>query len=186
MPDPLRLGLLGGSFDPPHVAHQQVCLAALSLGRLDEVLVVPCFQHAFDKHLTSYPHRLEMCRLALQPFDDRVSVSDVERRIGGVSRTLVTVEHLQAERPGARFTLVIGSDILPELPRWYGWERLQGLVELFVVGRGSVAGPEQFALPDISSSEIRRRLAAGEPVRGWVPATVLSYLTTLGLYAASR
>jgi nicotinate-nucleotide adenylyltransferase len=184
MPDLVRLGLLGGSFDPPHVAHQQVCLAALALGRLDEVLVVPCYQHAFDKQLTDYAHRLEMCRLACEPFDDRVQVSDVERQLGGVSRTLVTVEHLHRTRPGVRCTLIVGADILPELPRWFGWDRLQTLVDLFVVGRGAEASPQAFSLPDISSTAIRKRLRAGEGVEGWVPASVLDYIAAHGLYGS--
>ena len=182
MPDPVRLGLLGGSFDPPHVAHQMVCLAALSLGRLDEVLVVPCYQHAFDKHLTGYAHRLEMCRLACEPFDDRVQVSDVERALGGVSRTLVTVEHLMRSRPGVRCTLIMGSDILGELPRWYGWDRLQPLVDLFIIGRGDAPSPQVYTLPDISSTAIRERLRTGKGVEAWVPATVRDYIAVHGLY----
>ncbi len=177
-----RIGVFGGSFDPPHVAHQLVCTLALSVGGVDQVWLVPCFRHAFDKRLAPFEDRLLMCRMAAEPFGSRALVSDVEQTIGGVSRTIVTLEHLREQRPEASWVIVLGSDILGEVERWQEWERIQELAELFVVGRAEAAGVTGVSLPNISSSEIRERLGRGEDVTGLVPGAVLAHIRSRGLY----
>jgi nicotinate-nucleotide adenylyltransferase len=114
----------------------------------------------------------------------RVRVSDVEARLGGeVSRTLLTIKALQASHPEHEFLLVIGADVEPELPLWYGADELRRSVRLLVVGRNGFAGGAAVAMPAVSSSEIRARLRAGEPVDGLVPRSVLAYIREHGLYA---
>jgi nicotinate-nucleotide adenylyltransferase len=188
-PDTPRIGLFGGSFDPPHVAHQLVCTLALSVGRMDQVWLVPCFRHAFEKPLAPFEDRLAMCRLAAAPFGERVHVCDAERDLGGVSRTLVTLEHLIGLHPGHRWVLVVGADILEETPRWHAWDRIQELCELFVVGRAGVTtapgAPAGVVLPDVSSTDIRARLREGRDVSGQIPGTVGDYLRSRGLYVGS-
>src|SRR5690349_21013260 len=105
----MRVGLYGGSFDPPHLGHQMAMLYALATARIEQLLMVPCFRHPFEKRLSDYEHRLAMCRLAAEPFGPRVEVSEVERRLGGESWTLRTVKALRAERPGDTLVLVIGA-----------------------------------------------------------------------------
>jgi nicotinate-nucleotide adenylyltransferase len=181
---PKRIGLFGGSFDPPHVAHQLVCTLALSVGGMHEVWLVPCFRHAFDKELASFADRMTMCRLAAEPFGERVCVCDVERELGGVSRTLVTLDRLQRRYPAHTWVLVMGADILEEAPRWYAWDHIQTLAELYVVGRsgqGAVGGVE---LPDVSSTDIRTRLRKGRGVEGLLPQAVLTYIQSHGLYVS--
>ncbi|MFH1131294.1 MAG: nicotinate-nicotinamide nucleotide adenylyltransferase, partial [Pseudomonadota bacterium] len=98
MANPKRIALLGGSFNPPHVAHQMVCAWVLKANKVDQVWLVPCFQHAFGKPLIEFVHRMEMCRRIADSFaSGQVEVSDVEKEIGGKSRTLITLEHLSSQ-----------------------------------------------------------------------------------------
>jgi nicotinate-nucleotide adenylyltransferase len=178
------IALFGGSFNPPHVAHQMACLWVLETQRVDEVLVVPTWRHAFDKALAPFADRLHMCRLAMAPFGPRVTVSPIEEELGGdASRTWVTLEALAARRPEARWRVVIGSDLLGEREKWYRWRDIERLAPPIVVGRAGHAGDElEVHLPDLSSTEIRARLAAGRSVEGLVPSAVADYLSERGIY----
>jgi len=100
-------------------------------------------------------------------------------------RTARTLEHLVERHPGRRFALLVGADILPETPRWYRWDRVKELARVVVVGRQGYPGGVSPALPAISSTEIRDRLARGEPVDGLLPSRVLEYLRSHGLYGTS-
>lgn len=179
-----RIGLFGGSFDPPHVAHQLVCTLALSVGGVHEVWLVPCFRHAFDKELASFADRVAMCRLAAEPFGSRVRVCDVEEELGGVSRTIVTLEHLQRQHPALSWVLVVGADILAETPRWYAWDRIQTLAGLYVVGRSPAESTDGIVLPDVSSTDIRELLRQGEVITGLVPDSVMTYIRSHDLYTS--
>jgi len=180
----MRVALLGGSFNPPHIAHQMICLWALSSGRADQVWLVPCFQHAFNKELLSFEHRYRMCELAAEIFDDpRIRVSDVERAMGGESRTLHTLQRLTAEHPKHRFALLIGADILAEKDSWYRFDEIERMVDLLVLGRQGYQGPDDaVVLPAISSTEVRARLADERSVSHLLPAGVLGYIKDHRLY----
>lgn len=157
----MRVGVYGGSFDPPHVAHVLAVTAALSLYELDEVWVVPTFAHPFAKALSPYELRLELCELAMAPCA-RVRVLDVERTLGGESRTVRTLEHLGAEHPGVAFRLVIGADVLREKAKWHRFDRIEEIAPPIVLGRvGYPEGPPA-VLPDVSSTCVRELLRKGE------------------------
>lgn len=181
-----RIALLGGSFNPPHVGHQMIALWLLSTEQTDQVWLVPCSQHPFGKELVGFDHRVKMCRLATRVFPEQsVLVSGVEESLGGGGRTLVTIQHLLREHPDHRFSLVIGSDILKEKDAWFRFDEIEALVDVVVVGRSGhedAAPPGAPVLPDISSTEIRRRIAQGEQVSQQVPAPVLGYIRRHGLY----
>ncbi len=180
-----RIAVFGGSFNPPHVAHQMVALYVVETQPVDHLLVVPCFRHPFDKALLPFEERFEMCRLAMAPLGPRVSVSTVEKEIGGeASRTYDTLVALGGRFPGASFRLVIGADILPELDKWYRWPEVERMAPPLVVGRAGHALPEgaRVELPAISSTEIRERLSRGESVEGLVPRSVSEYISRRGLY----
>jgi nicotinate-nucleotide adenylyltransferase len=179
----MHIALFGGSFNPPHVAHQMVCLHLLSTTSVERVWMVPCFQHPFAKQLASFADRFAMCELAAVLFGGRVEVSRVEAELGGASRTLYTVRHLRRAHPEHRFSLVLGTDILPELAQWHGWAEIQELCEVMVIGRsGYSAAGVDFFLPEISSTEIRARLAGGDEPTSWLPREVLVYVREHGLY----
>jgi nicotinate-nucleotide adenylyltransferase len=180
----MRVAIFGGSFDPPHVGHQLVALYVLETAAVDELWFVPCWKHPFDKALEAFADRLRMSELAAAALGTRARVSDVEARLGGEdSRTLLTIRGLQASHPGDEFLLVIGADLEPELPLWYGSDELRRSVQLLVVGRGVSAGRSAVAMPAVSSTEIRARLRAGKSVDGLVPRSVLDYIRERGLYA---
>ena len=181
----MRVAFFGGSFNPPHVAHQLVVLYVLETAEVDELWLVPCGKHPFDKALAPYHHRLRMCELTAAGLGPRVRVSDIEGRLGGESHTLVTLKALRAEHPGHEFWLVVGADIEPELPLWYGAQELLRTVPRIVVGRGDAPGGTPLAIPALSSTEVRARLARGEPVAGLLPRAVDSYIREQGLYTAA-
>lgn len=176
------IAVYGGSFDPPHIAHTLVCAYVLAAQRVDEVLVVPTAQHAFDKQLSAFAHRLRMCEIALRDLR-RVRVSPVESELGGPSLTLNTLEELARRDPDASLRLVIGSDLLRETHAWHRFERVVKLAPPIIVQRAGYeradGGP---ALPDISSTEARRRLESGEPTEGLLDPQVADYAREHGLY----
>ena len=202
-PEARRVAIFGGSFNPPHVAHVLAATYAISVAPIDEVLVVPVYRHPFSKELVPFEHRLAMCHLALG-WLPRVSVSPVERDLGGESLTLRTLEHLAAAHPDWAMRLLVGADVLPDLPRWHRFDRIEQLAPPIVLGRsGFVASVDErldagaadprhhlraadVQLPRISSSDIRRAFAAGdlEAVHQRVPRAVLDYVLAHHLYGS--
>jgi nicotinate-nucleotide adenylyltransferase len=183
---PSRVGLFGGSFNPPHVCHTLATLWALQTHALDEVWWIPTYQHAFAKSLAPYEARRRMCELATAPLR-QVRIVDIERELGGESRTIDTVKALVERHPNTRFALIVGADILGETDRWKAWDELMTLVDLVVVGRKGFADDGEthgLSLPDISSTEIRRLLQDGNytELASWVPHAVLDYVAQHRLY----
>ena len=178
----MRVAIFGGSFNPPHVVHQMVALYVLETAPVDELWMVPAFQHPFGKTLEAFAHRLAMCEAAAAALGSRVRVSAVERELGVESRTLRTVRRLQQEFPAHSFSLVIGADLIPEVPSWYAGEELQRSVPFIVVGRTGFDVPGKLALPRLSSTEVRDALLAGRPVDGLVSRAVLDYIQAHNLY----
>ena len=182
MSDGEVIAVYGGSFDPPHVAHTLVCAYVLSVERVDRVLVVPAAQHPFDKPLAPFAHRLRMCELALRDLR-RVELSSIEHELGGTSLTLRTLEALRAQRPDARWRLVIGSDLVAETATWHRWDRIAELAPPLIVPRaGHPLADGKPPLPEISSSEVRRRLRGGESTVGLLDPQVAEYAIRHGLY----
>lgn len=178
----MRVALFGGSFNPPHVGHQLAGLYVLETEAVDELWLVPCFKHPFDKTLVPFEHRLAMCTRAAAALGPRARVTDCERQLGGESRTLRTVTALQAQHPTAEFSLVIGADLESEVPSWYGAEQLRRLCRFIVIGRAGFTGGRGPAMPAVSSSDVRQRLRAGQPVDMLVSRAVLDYIQERKLY----
>ncbi len=175
-----RVGVFGGSFNPPHIAHVLACVYAVDMHQLDRVLVVPAFQHPFAKALEPYAHRVSMCELAFAHLP-RASVSRVEEELGGESRTLRTLTHLAAQHSHWDMRLVIGADILREAHKWFGFEEIQKLAPPLVLGRAGVS--ERAYLPEVSSSDVRSWIAAGDPrFEEMVTPAVRAYIATHALY----
>lgn len=176
------LAIYGGSFDPPHVAHTLVCAYVLSAHPVDAVLVVPTLRHPFDKPLCAFPHRVRMCEIAVRDLR-RVEVSRIEEQLPAPSLTLQTLQALARSEPDAALRLVIGSDLLAETHTWHRFDEISALAPPIVVGRAGHGGDARMpALPDISSTEVRRRMRAGESVQGLLDPEVEQYARTHGLY----
>jgi len=183
-----RVAFFGGSFNPPHVGHVLGVVHALSTAPIDRVLVVPVYRHPFAKELASFEDRLAMCRLAVG-WIPGVTISTVEEELGGESLTLRTVEHLEAAHPEWALRLLVGADVLADLPKWHRWDRIAELAPPIVLGRVGFDDPRASDpfLPQVSSTEIREALAEGniEAVRSRVPTRVLEYVAARGLYRHS-
>lgn len=172
-----RIALFGGSFNPPHVGHVEICQYLLDRGDCDEIWIIPCFQHPFGKSLAPFEDRLTMCRFTFQEFMSKVRVLDVEKRLGGMSHTVKTIQHLKIKYPNTKFMLIMGSDISEERSEWKDFDKIKEMVEVIEVPRG----PDS-PITDISSTEIRRRIQDGEKYVDLVPLPVAVYIITHGLY----
>jgi nicotinate-nucleotide adenylyltransferase len=180
------VALLGGSFNPPHVAHLMAAYWTLATQDVREVWLLPTYRHAFGKALAPFEDRVRMCELAARTVRG-VAVCTAEAELADdplVGKTVRTLEHLVAKHPATRFALVVGTDILRETEKWYRWDRVRELARVIVVGReghpeGAGGAP---LLPPVSSTEIRARLARGEDVSGLVPRLVREYIAERGLY----
>ncbi|PPE67786.1 nicotinate-nucleotide adenylyltransferase [Caldimonas caldifontis] len=192
-----RVGLFGGSFDPVHNAHLALARLALDHLGLDEVIWVPA-GHPWQKarRLAPAEDRLAMVRAAIEG-EPRFQADDCEIRRSGPSYTLDTVRDLAVRRPdvGAWF-LILGEDQYSGLPTWQGWQELLRCVTLVVAARdGRQPQPGQLLrdtphrlvvlpLPPlaISSTLVRSRLAAREPIDTLVPPAVAGYIARHRLY----
>ncbi len=179
-----RVAVYGGSFNPPHVGHVLACAWALSAGEVERVLVVPCFVHPFAKGLEPFEDRFAMCELAMAWLPG-VAISRVEAELGGESLTLRTLEHLAERHPAWAMRLLVGADVLGDAPKWHRYDRVTELAPPLVMGRlgYEAAGVGPPHLPDVSSTEVRARLAAGGAgLSRLVPGSVLAYVRERGLY----
>jgi len=185
----MAIALLGGSFDPIHFGHLFAASWVLLQRDPEEVWIAPTYRHAFGKPLTSFEDRVAMAELAVAPLGPRLRVVRAEEEAiaaGGDGSTVALLRFLVQRHPGERFLLLLGAEIDLEKDRWQSFDEVQQLAEVVFINRQGYpeiagAGP---ALPGISSVEIRRRVAANEPLSGWVPAPVEHYLRRHNLYAA--
>jgi nicotinate-nucleotide adenylyltransferase len=176
------VAIFGGSFNPPHVAHQMVCLYVLSTEAVDELWMVPTYKHPFNKVLAPYDDRFAMCELAAAALGPRVKVSDIERELQSeTGRTLDTLRALHERHPATSFRLVVGTDILDEAHKWHRWDEIERLAPPIVVGRAGYGDPD-VALPNVSSTEVRARVARGDSAVPLVSRAAMDYMSRRGLY----
>jgi nicotinate-nucleotide adenylyltransferase len=175
-----RVALLGGSFNPPHVGHLMAALYVRATRPIDEVWLVPSFNHPFGKDLAPFDDRVAMCALMAADCGPWLQVSRAEAEVGGEGRTIELLEWLLPRHPDTRFEFVIGSDILNDLPKWRAWDRIQQLVDVLVLYRAGYPSPQAVGPPmaEVSSTEIRQALAEGRRPEHLVPRRVLEYLAS--------
>jgi len=195
----VKLGVLGGTFDPIHLGHLAAAEAAIDCVDLDQVVFVPTGTPPHrPPAVASGEQRLEMCRLAADD-DPRFAVSDIELRRPGPSYTLDTLLALRGANPHAEMFLVLGWDAASQLRSWYRPDEVLALAPVIVVSRPGRAAPSVEDVktagldparvilcprltPSVSGSELRRDLAAGRPVAGRVPEAVERYISTHRIY----
>jgi len=200
----MRVGILGGTFDPIHVGHVAAAKVALECASLDRVLFVPSAQPPHRAAaLAPAQDRLEMCRLAIEG-ERRFEVSDVEIQRGGRSYTVDTLIDLRRLRPHDELFLILGWDAARLLREWRDPVKVIELATIVAISRPGTQEPHQsdFAdagleagrftfctlqtTPDVSGSAVRRAIARGESVAGKVPAQVERYIAAHHLYADGR
>jgi nicotinate-nucleotide adenylyltransferase len=196
----VRTGILGGTFNPPHLGHLVCAQEAYRELQLDGVILIPARipPHKSVEHEPGPKHRLRLCQLATQD-DDRFSVSQLELERDGPSYTVDTLEALSSQTPNNQLFLVLGGDIAAGLPKWHQPERVLELATVAIAKRrgtstrsvaaalASLRGGDRagfFEMPRIgvSSTMIRRRVAAGQPIRYLVPDRVADYISRHELY----
>jgi nicotinate-nucleotide adenylyltransferase len=183
-----RIGLLGGSFNPPHLGHLLMAVAVYATEEIDHLWVIPTADHAFGKKLAPFDDRVRMCHLAFRHLAGGVAVLDLERRLpradGQPSYTVDTLRALHALRPGVRPVWIAGSDIIPDLPRWKEPDEVKRLCRMVIVPRRGYEGGArlQIDLPQLSSTDVRDLIAKKAEVSGMIDYEVLQYIERRGLY----
>ena len=200
----MRIGVFGGTFDPIHMGHLIAAEDARAALELDKVLFIPAGQPWFKSYrqITEAHHRLEMVKLAVEsnpPFD----VTDIEIRRGGPSYTVDTLAELHEWHADAEFIVILGVDALREIDRWHQPRTLFELASVVGMARpGASLDPSALnaaipgassrmrlldsALIEISGTDIRGRVAAGQSIRYRVPAAVERYISENGLYVCDN
>lgn len=161
-----HVGILGGSFDPPHLCHQLLALSFLSLEAIDELWIIPCANHAFKGDLTSFSHRLTMCEIAFRRIA-QVRVLDLESKLKAPSYTIETINAILSERPDLKLLLCLGSDLVDGFHRWHNAHEIARKVTISIFERmsypvGSLPAllknahtHRGYALPDANSTSLR-------------------------------
>jgi nicotinate-nucleotide adenylyltransferase len=191
-----RIGIFGGAFDPPHVAHVALAQAALAQLDLAELRIFPTGQawHK-DRPLSAPEHRLAMSRLAFETLPGAV-IDPREILRPGPTYTLDTLRELQRERPAAQFVLIMGADQASSLHRWQGWREILSIAVVAVAGRGGEFDPsalpsappgarfEKLEFPPmaVSATEIRERAARGASLDRLVSPAIARYIERHHLY----
>jgi nicotinate-nucleotide adenylyltransferase len=202
----VRLGLFGGTFDPPHVGHLLAASDAYEALHLDRVVFIPAASQPFKQGAVaaSTSERLAMLRL-LAGDDPRFEVDPIEIDRGGLSYTVDTLDAYAARHPASERFLLIGEDLAAQIATWHQADRIAALAQVVVLVRGldadvssghaepdaSSGSRERPPMPvvriatrrvDVSSSEIRARVRAGLSVRGFVTEAVADYIRAAALY----
>lgn len=189
----MNVGVFGGTFDPPHTGHLIVAQDAALALRLDRVLFVPAATppHKLGRRMTPAATRARMLELAIAG-DPTFSWSRLELDRTGPSFTVDTLAALFESQPDNHWTLLLGADQYTEFDTWREPDRIRELARVAVMAREGETGgmgPEErgdVRVPvtrvDISATEIRRRVASGEPIRYLVPAAVESFIFEQRLY----
>ncbi len=209
----MKIGICGGTFDPFHRGHLDPVLAVREEMQWERILYVPAHRQPFKvgRDSASGYHRFAMAALATQDIDYiRILPWELERE--GVSYTVDTLEHLRGEHPQATLDWIIGDDNVSRLGEWKSPDRILELANFVVLSRGGEAVPPMIdalgmngpvlrdagqrgrhgaivfarnATVRIASTEIRRRVRAGEPIDAFVDPRVSRYIDRYGLYRAS-
>jgi len=200
----MRVGIFGGTFDPVHIGHLAVAEQCREQGELEQVWFVPAPRppHKLDRPMTPFGQRVEMLALAIAG-NPAFRIDEIEKERSGPSYTVDTLDQLQQRQPQLDLHLLIGSDCLPDLPQWRNPRRILELAQLLVVarpgwplvraeelGKALGLGPDavsrvqtvQVPLIDLSSTDLRRRAAAGRSLRYLVPRAVECYIHDKRLY----
>lgn len=165
------VGLFGGSFNPPHVAHVAAAVRALEHA-LDEVWLVPVLVHPRGKQLARYADRVAMCELAVAGLGPRVRVSRAEEEVGPCG-TLDLLDHLAARHPDVCWRLVMGNDLVSTASGWRGWHELALRAPPLVIARS-----------ELSATAVRTALARGDAAASaMLSRDVAAYITERRLYA---
>lgn len=187
----MRIGLMGGTFDPIHIAHLVAASEVCQTLNLDQVLFVPAgnpWQKA-GTQISPGQTRLQLVDLAIAG-DGRFGSSDIELTRTGNSYAIDTVRQLIGDNPDNQYFWIVGADALVGMPTWHEFDVLKTLIEIVAVNRNGINHADvdfdytfiQIPEIDISATEIRARVKAGKEIKYLVPAEVERFIKDSGLY----
>ena len=185
----MKIAILGGSFDPPHMGHVKIAESVITKLGFDQVWLVPCFAHAFGKKLSPAKDRFAMTTLLETKI---IQASDLEIQKGGISISFETLTDLANLHPYHAFSWIIGSDQVSDFPKWEYWQEIINIYGLTIVQRdGKVHLPtlagitflQSDDIPNVSSTGIREKVKKGESISNLVPKKVEEYIMKHKLYA---
>ena len=194
-----RIGLMGGSFDPPHLAHAALAQSAIEQLQLDRLIVLPTgdARHK-SRTLTDGQHRLKMTQLAFAGLE-QCKIDDREILRAGPSYTIDSLLEIQKDEAGSEFSLIIGEDQALQFSTWHRWRDILSMTHLVVAQRPHESSISQssaqlhpsemdtvitldFEAMAVSATQIRLRIENRQDVSAWVPANVLQYIHKQNLY----
>lgn len=194
----MKVGILGGAFDPPTIGHTSI--ASFMTKILDEVWIMPCYQSAFGKKMTSNEHRIKMCELAVQNIENvKASSFEIDHQITG--GTIYCVEKLKKEFPQHEFFWIIGQDNANVFHLWHRSEELKKMIPFIVVPRRGYVDSEktswykeaphvylpEIELPEISSTAVRNWILEKNNIEILMINTeVLRYVEHFGIYQREK
>ncbi|KRM57751.1 nicotinate-nucleotide adenylyltransferase [Ligilactobacillus animalis] len=185
-----RIGIMGGTFNPPHLGHLIIAKQVQEQLDLDKVLFMPdnLPPHIDQKAAIAAKYRLHMVEMSITS-EPKFQLEDIEIRRGGVSYTYDTVQELKQLYPDADLYFIIGGDMVEYLPKWYKVDELVKMIQFVSVERKGYAKKSDYPLIwvdvpriDISSSMIRERLQQGRSIKYLVTSEVENYIRQEGLY----
>jgi len=168
-----KIGILGGSFDPPHTGHQLIIFNILTSGFLDYSFIMPCINHPFDKNMSSFIHRLKMCEITFSKFsNNKVLILDFENYLIIPTFSANTIESIKLLRPDLSIFIIIGSDNWNKINKWYKYKYIHMLSNFIIFHRKNIINvnirlinsislfttSNAFYIPNISSTYIRKIL----------------------------
>lgn len=201
----MNIILFGGAFNPPHLGHIIVIQQAFELiPNMDELWILPCYRHTFQKHLAPTKHRLEMTKLLLKEFATpssdlhnriKIDTTEIENKLSG--ETLQALKILQQKHSQHTFSFLMGTDNLKEFKKWGNWQKLLKAMHFYVYPRAGYQNKIKFpnmtllrsdtqVVSNISSTLIRKRIGKKLPLSHLVPNSVLNHLLEHKLYNNSK
>ncbi|MDP2637981.1 MAG: nicotinate (nicotinamide) nucleotide adenylyltransferase [Candidatus Levybacteria bacterium] len=198
----MNIAILGGSFDPPHSGHVVAVKRLIKLFNFDQVWLMPCYQHPFNKKLSHPSKRLEMAK---HLENEKIKASDFELERRSTSYTIDTLSALKAQYPNDHFSWIIGSDQIKNFTKWKNWQEIIDKFKLIIIPRTnfrkakemlkdivkSITYPKNIVFIDkgkfspiyISSTKIRQRVKEERSIKNLVPKKVEEYIIKHRLYA---
>lgn len=194
----MNVVLFGGAFNPPHLGHLLVIQQAFELvPEMDELWILPCYRHTFQKELAPSQDRLVMVRLLMHEIPAnlkkrvKLETIEVDQKLSG--ETYETLQLMKEQFPDDRFSFLMGSDQLKSFTKWGHWQELLNQMPFYVYPRNGYDDPvtlpnmtllhaETQVITNLSSSLIRKRIAQNLPLTHLVPEPIIDYLTVHKLY----
>jgi len=189
----MKIAILGGGFDPPHIGHLFIAIQVKEILNMDQVWFMPSYKHPFGKKLSRVEDRMNMLTLLNNDF---LKVSDHEIKKKGCSYSIDTLNDLSGQYPDNKFSWIVGSDNLKDFPKWKNWQEILEKYHLIVFPRDLKQGDfKQFRnitflkrkdlfTTDVNSTIIRNRVQTGKSIKYFVPDKIEKYIIKHKLYVS--